>query len=437
MVRIMKQATPPAVTVGSLFSGIGGMDRGLEQAGWDVVWGCEANEQAANVFRAHWPNVPVYPDVRDLSANRLIEDGHPFPDVIAGGSPCQDLSSAGRRAGLMRGERSNLFFDYVRLVQECRPQAFVWENVPGLFSLNDGDDFRVAIDTFARAGYALDLDVLDSRFFGVAQRRRRIFAVGVRPDVLLSSPSGAGYAAQVMSEIAVAAVAEHRPNWVSGLPAWASGEGAARRFALFADHGGLAGLAKLLSEVDPEFAWSEYADVLGTSVSSVAARGSVLLAAAEFEKSWLLSAAAWRESVVAGSWAAEAGLPSPLVALSAEIADALAGYDGTDDCAPTEVADLVDRAVAGADGWTVPDPGEDLVAACAEVAFRAERIAGSLSGPGRVQAELRSGAAAGAFRSYVDEAFASLFGPLEFRDRWDAALDSVNDDEQVGVSHVA
>jgi len=101
----------------------------------------------------------------------------PLCDVLVGGFPCQDLSVAGKRAGLP-GERSGLFFEFVRVASELRPAWLVLENVPGLLSSNEGRDFAIVQLSLEDAGYSCAWRILDSQWFGVAQRRRRLFIVG-------------------------------------------------------------------------------------------------------------------------------------------------------------------------------------------------------------------------------------------------------------------
>ena len=170
--------------VGSLFSGIGGFDLGFERAGMEIVWQCEVDKKCQSVLRRHWPEVTVYDDVRDIGT------GAEAVDVICGGFPCQDVSVAGRRAGLA-GERSGLWFEFHRVLQCLRPQWVVVENVPGLLSSNRGRDFATVIQGLVQLGYGVCWRVLDSQYFGVAQRRRRVFVVGHLGD---------GRAAQVLFE---------------------------------------------------------------------------------------------------------------------------------------------------------------------------------------------------------------------------------------------
>ena len=125
------------MTVGSLFSGIGGLELGLERAGMEVVWQVELDKQARSVLRRHWPEVSIYEDVRDVGRSNL--DG---VDLICGGFPCQDVSVAGKREGLA-GERSGLWWEFHRIIGELARAWCLIENVPGLLSSNDGRDMAV------------------------------------------------------------------------------------------------------------------------------------------------------------------------------------------------------------------------------------------------------------------------------------------------------
>src|SRR5690606_5073530 len=140
--RSAVSTTPPDLRVGSLFSGVGGIDMGLERAGMRVVWQAEKDRQCRAVLRRHWPDVTLYEDVRDVGRSNLA----PI-DVLAAGVPCQDVSVAGRRAGLA-GERTGLFFEFVRIADELAPGWLVFENVPGLLSSNGGEDFAVCLEGF-------------------------------------------------------------------------------------------------------------------------------------------------------------------------------------------------------------------------------------------------------------------------------------------------
>jgi len=159
-------------TFGSLFSGIGGFDAGLEAAGWACAFQVEVDPFCTKVLERHWPHVPRHRDIRGVTPTDLAA-----VDLLCGGFPCQDLSVAGRRAGLA-GARSGLFFEFVRVATELRPRWLLLENVPGLLSSNGGRDFAVVLAALGDAGYGVGWRVLDSRWFGVPQRRRRVFLVG-------------------------------------------------------------------------------------------------------------------------------------------------------------------------------------------------------------------------------------------------------------------
>ena len=156
-----------------LFSGIGGFSLGLEwTGGFRTVAFCEIEPYCQAVLRKHWPDVPIYDDVRTLTADTLRRDGIAV-DVICGGFPCQDLSFAGKRAGL-EGARSGLWAEYARLIGEVRPRFVIVENVPGLLSLGMG---RVLGD-LAALGYDAVWDCIPASAVGAPHRRDRVWIVG-------------------------------------------------------------------------------------------------------------------------------------------------------------------------------------------------------------------------------------------------------------------
>lgn len=167
------------LTFGSLFAGVGGIDLGLEAAGWQCHWQVEWDPNCQQTLGYHWPSVPKWLDVRDARGYEL-----PPVDVITFGSPCQDLSVAGRRAGL-EGSRSGLFFEATRIIKEMQDATFgtfpkwaIWENVGGALSSRDGDDFASVLTEMGNLGaHIIEWSVLDAQFFGVPQRRRRVFLV--------------------------------------------------------------------------------------------------------------------------------------------------------------------------------------------------------------------------------------------------------------------
>jgi DNA-cytosine methyltransferase len=169
----------------SLFSGVGGFDLGLENAGMKTIYQCEWDKHATRILERHWPTVPRWGDISTLTAKEILSHGTP-PDVVAWGSPCQDLSVAGKRAGL-EGERSGLFHEGIRIINEIRketnneyPKISIWENVAGALSSNRGADFGVIIDEMAKAGaMVIEWGLLDAQHFGIPQRRRRVFVIAI------------------------------------------------------------------------------------------------------------------------------------------------------------------------------------------------------------------------------------------------------------------
>ena len=159
--------------VASFFSGIGGIDLGLEQAGMQVAFQCEILTFGQSVLKKHWPGVPLESDITKVTGKDI-----PDVDVFAGGFPCQDLSLAnqGKRKGL-EGARSGLFFKYAELIEEKRPRWVFIENVPGLLNSAKGGDFNVVLSTLDELGYGVAWRVLDAKFFGTPQRRRRTYIV--------------------------------------------------------------------------------------------------------------------------------------------------------------------------------------------------------------------------------------------------------------------
>jgi DNA (cytosine-5)-methyltransferase 1 len=164
---------------GELFAGVGGFSIGLEQAGWKCGWQVEWDPHCQQTLAHHWPDVPRWGDVSDVRGWEL-----PPVDVITFGSPCQDLSVAGKRAGL-EGGRSGLFFEATRIIKEMRdatrgtfPRWAIWENVVGALSSRNGDDFEAVLQEMVGLGACLvEWAVLDAQFFGVPQRRRRVFVI--------------------------------------------------------------------------------------------------------------------------------------------------------------------------------------------------------------------------------------------------------------------
>jgi DNA (cytosine-5)-methyltransferase 1 len=191
------------ITAVSLFAGVGGFDLALERAGVKVVASVEWDKKAQDVLRRHFPESTIFGDISGVTGEQLIKCGfEPRNGIITGGFPCQDLSVAGKRAGL-GGSRSGLFWEICRLLDETRAQNFILENVPGLLSSNQGADMAVVLEALVERGYRIAYRVLDAQHFGVPQRRRRVFIVGSLGDtgaapeeILAIAESRAGYFAQ-------------------------------------------------------------------------------------------------------------------------------------------------------------------------------------------------------------------------------------------------
>ena len=186
--------------LGSLFDGSGGFPLAAIFCGIKSIWSSEVEPFPIRVTQKNLPQVKHLGDIKDINGSEIEH-----VDIISFGSPCQDLSIAGKRAGL-EGEKSNLFYEAIRVIKEMRcnsngkyPRYLLWENVPGAFSSNKGEDFRCVLEEITRikdftvrltrpkkwekAGeilgdnFSLAWRVIDAKYFGVPQRRRRIFLV--------------------------------------------------------------------------------------------------------------------------------------------------------------------------------------------------------------------------------------------------------------------
>ncbi len=212
------------LTLGSLFDGSGGFPLGGMLAGITPLWASEIEPFAVRVTTKRLPQMKHYGDVSALNGADL-----PPVDIITFGSPCQDMSIAGKRSGL-DGSRSSLFYEAVRIIKEMRcatngkyPRFCVWENVPGAFSSNKGEDFRCVLESLCRVrdetvsvtrhekwsaagnivadGFSIAWRVLDAQYWGVPQRRKRIFLVTdfdseCAGKILLESEGLSGYSAE-------------------------------------------------------------------------------------------------------------------------------------------------------------------------------------------------------------------------------------------------
>ena len=174
----------------SIFSGVESATLAWEPLGWEPLAFAEVDRFPSAVLAERWPDVPNLGDVTEVKWNERFERGS--VDLVVGGSPCQSFSVAGRRDGL--DGASGLMWEWVRCVRELMPRWVVWENVPGALSSGHGEDFGCLLRSLDDLGYGVVWRVLDAQFFGVAQRRRRVFLVGrlgAEPPVeVLFEPDG-------------------------------------------------------------------------------------------------------------------------------------------------------------------------------------------------------------------------------------------------------
>ena len=184
------------LTAVSLFAGVGGFDLALTRAGVKVVAAVEINEKCREVLGQRFPETKLFDDVKEVTGEQLRAAGFvPERGIITAGFPCQDLSVAGLRKGLA-GQRSGLFWEIIRLIDETQTESIILENVPGLLSSQQGKDMGIIITALVERGYGVCWRVLDSQNFGVPQRRRRVFIVASRGnhrrpvEVLFESDSG-------------------------------------------------------------------------------------------------------------------------------------------------------------------------------------------------------------------------------------------------------
>jgi len=162
------------LTHASFFSGAGGMDIGLERAGWQTVSFSEIEPYPCAILAEKWPDIPNLGDIMQVT-------DVPAATLWTGGFPCQDLSVAGKRGGI-HASRSGLAWSFLALVERHRPEAFLLENVPGLLSSNAGRDFGRLLREVGDLGYGWAYRLLDAQWFGVPQRRRRVFILALDLD---------------------------------------------------------------------------------------------------------------------------------------------------------------------------------------------------------------------------------------------------------------
>ena len=181
------------IKYGSVCSGIEAASVAWHGLGWEPQWFSEIEKFPAEVLRHHYPNTPNYGDMTKFKEWKNAKS----IDLLVGGTPCQSFSVAGLRKGL-DDPRGNLMLTYLAMADRFKPKWIVWENVPGVLSSNRGRDFGTFLGALGKVGYGFAYRVLDAQYFGVPQRRRRVFLVGCLGDwrsaakVLFESESMSG-----------------------------------------------------------------------------------------------------------------------------------------------------------------------------------------------------------------------------------------------------
>ena len=158
-----------------LFSGIGGFALGLEAAGFETAAFCEIDPYAQKVLKKNWPGVPIYDDVRRITADRLVSDGIGV-DVITGGFPCQDISVAGNQKGI-DAERSGLWSECSRLLGDIRPRYAIFENVTNLLNGDGGNWFKRVLWDISSVGYDAEWHCIPASAIGAYHHRDRVWIV--------------------------------------------------------------------------------------------------------------------------------------------------------------------------------------------------------------------------------------------------------------------
>ena len=164
---------------GSVCSGIEAASVAWHPLGWKAAWFSEIGKFPSAVLRHHYPDIPNLGDMTVIHEKQEFKNGS--IDLLVGGTPCQSFSTAGLRKG-MADPRGNLALVFLRIADIARPRWIVWENVPGVLSSNRGQDFGSILGALGQLGYGWAYRILDAQFFGVPQRRRRVFVVGYLGD---------------------------------------------------------------------------------------------------------------------------------------------------------------------------------------------------------------------------------------------------------------
>jgi DNA (cytosine-5)-methyltransferase 1 len=235
------------VKVLGLFSGIGGFELGLQRSGMKIEAYCEIENHCLKVLRKNFPEADEFLDIRGASFGSY--------DVVCGGFPCQDISIAGKNAGLLGGDKSSLWKDFIRVISDVKPKYAIIENVSALL----GRGLEIVIQNLAEIGYDSTYTVYDSKYFGVPQRRRRVYIVAVRDGI----PEGADLLNFAERDRSCPAHRQKVTSVENGF-AWdfTKGEGEWDPFAFFtrqrSDQFSASGLSSTLAKRD----YKSYTDVL-------------------------------------------------------------------------------------------------------------------------------------------------------------------------------
>jgi DNA (cytosine-5)-methyltransferase 1 len=178
------------VKVLDLFSGIGGFSLGLERAGFQTIAFCEIEPYCQKVLKKHWPDIPIYEDVRHVTKERLDADGI-FPDVTTGGFPCQDISVAGKQAGI-EGERSGLWSECARILGEFRPRYAIFENVTALISGDRGKWFERVLWDISQVGYDAEWHCIPASSVSARHQRDRVWLIAYPRSIRVCELPGGG-----------------------------------------------------------------------------------------------------------------------------------------------------------------------------------------------------------------------------------------------------
>ncbi|WP_283671991.1 DNA cytosine methyltransferase [Clostridium perfringens] len=198
----------------ALFAGCGGLDLGFENAGFNIIWANDNNKKVESTYRYNHKNT-------DLVIKSLVDiksEDIPECDIIIGGPPCQSWSLAGAMKG-KEDSRGQLFYEYVRVIKDKRPMAFVAENVKGIVSKAHIESFNEIVEMFKESGYTVTYKLVNAKDYGVPQDRERVFIVGIRNDLKVSyefPESTHGKGNYVTLETAIGDLRDNPGEWMEG-----------------------------------------------------------------------------------------------------------------------------------------------------------------------------------------------------------------------------